>query len=362
MNEEALHEAREQIAGRVTINDVARVAGVSVATVSKVTNGRDGVAVATADRVMEVVRELGYETSIVASSMRSRATHVIGILLAGFDPFAAELLKGISARAIGRGYELLAYSGAIADEHAIGWERRSLSRLGGTLIDGAIMITPSVSTPVASIPVVAIDPHTGSSGSSAVLAGNADGGRVATQHLIDLGHRRIAHISGREDLESAHLREQGYRQALEAAGIAFDPYLIRNGGYRREWSIEPARELLLSPNRPTAFFAANDLSAFGVMQAAKDLDLRVPEDVSVIGFDDIPESAESTPQLTTVAQPLQEMGAAAVDILLAALTDKNHRDQYRELPTHLVVRESTGPVPTQVRSPKGAAWTPSTPY
>ena len=343
--------------GRITINDVARAAGVSVATVSKVTNGRDGVAASTAERVMEVVSQLGYETSLVASSLRRIRTNVIGILLAGFDPFASELLKGISGEAVGKGYELLAYSGAISDDNAVGWERRSLSRLGGPRIDGAIIITPTITIPASSIPVIAVDPHTLSEADFAADHGaarpvvtptvdcdNVEGGYAATQHLIDLGHRRIAHVRGRGDLESAHLRERGYRAALRDAGIPFDPDLVRDGGYRAAWSTDAAHELLTRADRPTAIFAANDLSAFGVLDVARDLGLRVPEDLSVVGFDDIPEAARVSPRLTTIAQPLQAMGARAVDMLLARLDGKDVEDHV-QLASHLVVRETTAPPP-----------------
>ncbi len=334
-------------AGRVTITDVARAAGVSVATVSKVVNGRYGVAATTAERVQQVVTELGYESSLIASSLRRTHTNVIGILVAGFDPFATELLKGISANALGKGYELLAYSGAIADDNAVGWEQRSLSRLGGTLIDGAIILTPTVVLPSTTVPVVAVDPHTGTGGAHVVDADNADGARAATRHLIDLGHRRIAHIRGRTDLMSAILREKGYRQSLEEAGIAYDPALVLDGGYRAAWSVDAARELLTRPrpDRPTAIFAANDLSAFAVLQVAEELGLRVPQDVSVVGFDDIPEAARTTPRLTTVAQPLQEMGADAFTMLLALLDGRTAQAHVRR-PASLVVRRSTAAPPT----------------
>jgi LacI family transcriptional regulator len=328
--------------GRVTISDVARAAGVSVATVSKVVNGRYGVAPATSERVMEVISQLGYEASLVASSLRRSRTNVIGILVAGFDPFASELLKGISAEAIGEGYELLAYSGAISDDNLVGWERRSLSRLGGTLIDGAIIVTPTVATPTGTVPVIAVDPHTGPGGPSTVASDNVGGARAATRHLIELGHRRIAHVRGRTDLESAHLREQGYRHELAEAGIPFDPDLVRDGGYRSLWATEAARTLLTMPDRPTAIFAANDLSAFGVMQVAEELGLRVPQDLSVVGFDDIPEAASGNPRLTTVAQPLREMGAHALRMLLALLAG-GEIEQHAQMPARLVVRETTAP-------------------
>ena len=159
---------------------------------SKVVNGRYGVAPATSKRVLEVVAALGYETSLVASSLRRRRTNVIGILVAEFESFSVELLKGISSAATGTGYELLAYSGFVAGGSRTGWERRSLSSLAGTLIDGAIVITPTVLMPTTSIPVVAIDPHTGQGGPSTIDSDNVGGARVATRHLIELGHRRIA--------------------------------------------------------------------------------------------------------------------------------------------------------------------------
>jgi LacI family transcriptional regulator len=330
--------------GRVTISDVARAAGVSVPTVSKVVNGRYGVAPATFKRVMEVVAELGYETSLVAASLRRQQTNVIGILVAEFESFSAELLKGVSAAAVGTGYELLAYSGVVAGGSNAGWERRSLSRLAGTLVDGAIIVTPSALMPDSPIPIVAIDPHTGPGGPPTVDSDSAGGARVATQHLIDLGHRRIAHIRGRGGLASAQLREAGYRESLEAAGIPFDPELVRDGEYQAALTTQGARELLTLPDRPTAVFAANDKSALGVMAVARELGLRVPEDVSIIGFDDIPEAASATPPLTTMAQPLHDLGARALTMLIDLL----HGDEvpgHVELPAEIVVRASTGPAP-----------------
>lgn len=328
-------------ASRATIVDVARVAGVSVSTVSKVVNDRYGVAPETYEKVMGIVEELGYETSLVASSLRRRSTNVIGILIPEFEPFSTELLKGISSAAEGTGYELLAYSGNLGHDQ-VGWERRSLSRLAGTLIDGAVVVAPTASVTDAPIPVVAVDPHTGRTGPSTIEADNVGGARSATQHLIDLGHRRIAHVRGREDLVSARLREQGYREALEAAGIPFDPDLVRVGGYRAAETSDAARELLTLPQRPTAVFSANDLSAIRVLEIAAELGLRVPEDLSVVGFDNVPEAANAVPALTTVAQPLREMGAEAVRILLS-LMGGEPVEEHLYLPATLVVRASTAP-------------------
>ncbi len=330
---------------RVTITDVARAAGVSVATVSKVINDRYGVASATADRVREVIEQLGYESSLVARSLRSHRTGVIGILVAEFEPFSTELLKGLSHAARDSGYQLLAYSGGGNPESFVGWERRSLSRLSGTLIDGAVLVTPTTVDGGYRIPVVAIDPHTGPSGLPTVHSDNLAGADAAVHHLIELGHRRIGFLGGRDDLESARRREAGFRRTMAAAGLPVDPDLIRSGGFRMETSDTPARELLDRPDRPTAIFAANDLMAIRTMQVARTLGLRVPEDLSVIGFDNIPEAAMATPALTTIAQPLRSLGQTAMQVLLAMLRGEEIVQWHVQLATELVLRSSTGPVP-----------------
>ena len=324
---------------RVTITDVARTAGVSIATVSKVINGRYGVAVATSARVQEVIDHLGYESSLVARSLRSARTNVIGILVAEFEPFSTELLKGTSKAIADTGYELLAYSGG-GRHGGVGWERRYLSRLSGTLIDGAIIVTPTVVDLHPGIPVVAVDPHRGRSGLTTVDSDNMRGATVATQYLIRLGHTRIGFLGGRPDLESARLREEGYRAALVGAGIPVDPGLMRVGGYRPETADLPAHELLTMPDRPTAVFAANDLSAIRTMEVARSLGLSVPDDLSVIGFDNVPESALTSPPLTTIAQPIQRMGSEAIGLLIAMMNGVSEGGTHVTLPTELIERAS----------------------
>jgi LacI family transcriptional regulator len=325
---------------RVTIGDVAARAGVSIATVSKVINGRYGVAAATLARVQAVIDELGYESSIVAQSLRSHRTNVIGVLVADIEPFSAELLKGAAQAIRGTGYELVVYSGGGLDRARAGWERRYLSRVGGTLTDGTILVTPTVVDVEHDAPVVAVDPHTGSSSLPTVASDNLKGAMIATEHLIGLGHRRIGFLAGRRDLESARLREQGFRQALAAAHITLDPELVRVGEYTLESAEEPARQMLQLARRPTAIFAANDLSAIRTMEVAGSLGLSVPDDLSVIGFDNVPESALTRPGLTTIEQPIQKMGFEAVRMLIS-LIDKTPSDPLQlTLPTTLVVRQS----------------------
>lgn len=321
------------------MQDVARTAGVSVATVSKVVNGHYGVSRETAEKVSRVIDELGYETSLGARSLRSHRTNIIGVLVAEFEPFSTELLKGVSAAIGPTGYELLAYSGG-HQGGAVGWERRSLSRLGGTLIDGAIIVTPTVVDARNAIPVVAIDPHTGPTDVPTVESDNFAGAVLATQHLLGLGHRRIGFLGGRPDLESARQREEGFRHAMAAAGAVVDESLVLVGGYRPESTEGPARELLTRPDRPTAVFAANDLSAIRTIDVAHDLGLGVPDDLSVIGFDNIPESVLSQPPLTTINQPLHDIGATALQMLVTLLQGREPEQTHVRLPTSMVERAS----------------------
>jgi LacI family transcriptional regulator len=332
-----------EIPQRVKMSDVARTAGVSVATVSKVINGRWGVAQATVDRVQEVIEELGYEASLGAQSLRSHRTNVLGILVAEFEPFSTELLKGASAKVAETDYELLAYA-AGARGSMVGWERRSLARLSGTLIDGAILVTPTVVEAKQGVHVVAIDPHTGPAGMPTIDSDNFAGALLATNYLLGLGHRRIGFIGGRPDLESARLREAGFRRAMTDAGVTVDDALVRIGGYRIETAMGPARELLGRTDRPTAVFASNDLSAIATVTAARGLGLAVPDDLSVIGFDNVPESALASPPLTTIKQPLQQMGAEALTLLVDLIAGVE-RDTHVRLPTELVVRASCRPLP-----------------
>ncbi|MEV4146816.1 LacI family DNA-binding transcriptional regulator [Amycolatopsis sp. NPDC049691] len=331
-----------QPSSRVTIRDVAARAGVSVATVSKVINERYGVSAATLAKVRAVIEELGYEASLVAQSLRNHRTNVIGILVADLEPFSTELLKGAADAIRGSGFELVVYSAGGRTGDPSGWEKRYLSRLSGTLVDGAVLVTPAVSLEaVPGTPVVAVDPHTGPSHLPTIDSDNLRGAQLATEHLLDLGHRRIGFLAGRPDLESASLRKAGYLRALEAAGVPADESLIRIGAYDPEVSAASAHALLTGPDRPTAVFAANDISAIATVGAARELGLSVPDDLSVVGFDNVPESALCSPPLTTVDQPIREMGHRAISMLIALINGDEVERTHVTLDTGLVVRSST---------------------
>lgn len=331
---------------RVTIRDVAAQANVSVATVSKVLNQRYGVSAETFARVTAVIKELGYEASLVAQSLRNHRTNVIGILVADIEPFSTELLKGAADAIRGTGFELVVYSAGGRTGDPQGWEQRYLTRLSGTLVDGAVLVTPAVDLEgLPGTPVVAVDPHTGRSPLPTIDSDNLRGGQLATEHLLELGHRRIALLTGREDLKSAQQRETGYRRALVAAGVPVDGSLIRRGDYNHDVAAASARELLSGPNRPTAVFAANDISAIAAIETALELGLRVPEDLSVVGFDNIPESVMCTPPLTTVRQPIREMGHRAITLLVRLINREEPEETHITLGTDLVVRHSTRRLP-----------------
>jgi LacI family transcriptional regulator len=328
---------------RVTMHQVAAEAGVSVSTVSKVINGRYGVARETVDNVNQVIERLGYEASLVARSLRNHRTNVIGLLVADFEPFSVEVLKGAADAIHGSGFELVAYSsGGRVDEH-VGWERRYLSRLMGTLVDGAVLVTPTVTDVPFDGPIVAVDPHTGSSRLPTVTADNLQGARLGVRHLLELGHTRIGMITGRADLVSAQRREQGYREALQAAGLPVDEALVRNGAFEPEPAHVAARELLTLPEPPTAIFAANDLSALETLEVAAELGVRVPDQLSVVGFDNIPESALADPPLTTVEQPIRRMGHDAIEMLTTLIRGGVLEEPHVTVETRLEVRRSTAP-------------------
>ncbi len=327
----------------MTIGDVAAEAGVSVATVSKVINDRWGVAENTSTRVRAVIEELGYQSSLVAQSLRSHSTNVIGVLVVDIEPFSAELLKGVARAINGTGYELVVFSGCGRADDQVGWERRYLQRVSGTLCDGAILVTPSSVDVTYGASVVAVDHNVGSSGLPTVDSDNLSGAVSATEYLLELGHRRIGFLAGRPDLESARLRERGYRTALRRAGVKLDPSLIQVGGYEVDSAEGAARRLLERGDRPTAIFAANDVSALATISVAGSLGIAVPDDLSVVGFDNVPDSALSEPPLTTIEQPIQQMGFDAARILIRLIAKQPVPD-HTMLPTRLVVRGSCRPV------------------
>jgi LacI family transcriptional regulator len=288
------------------------------------------------------MQELNYAASLAAKGMRSRATHVIGLVLPEVtEPFDLAIIQGVGSAIKGSGYDLLIYA---ADNPPLSkrasWEKEHVAFLSNGLTDGDIVVTPTSPTFPESASIVVIDPRCEGVSAPSVVATNRLGALAAMDYLINLGHRRIGFIGGRPDAQSAVDRFQGYKDALAQANIAYDPELVRPGDYTRQGGREAARQLLSLATRPTAIFAANDASALGVLDVARNMAINVPSDLSVVGFDNILETELVSPRLTTVDQSIQEMGAYATRMLIKLLQGEEPEPRLCEIPTTLVVRES----------------------
>ncbi|MGC4813300.1 LacI family DNA-binding transcriptional regulator [Micromonospora sp. DT228] len=325
-----------------TMSDVARVAGVSTATVSRVVNGHYGVSARTIAQVRSAIEQLGYESSLVASSLRRSRTNVLGLVTHSFQSYTAEVLKGAMKALSRSGFDLIIYANSdLYGSYSEGWEKRHVTRLSGTLTDGCIVVTPWGEVQ-SRTPIVAIDPVRGSTAPS-VTADNLAGATTAVEHLLGLGHRRIGFIAGRSSLAAAWSREEGYRAALTDAGIPVDPTLIGEGDFNPESATPLARALLQRADPPTAIFAASDGMALKVLEVAAELGFSVPGDLSVVGFDNIPESALTEPGLTTVDQSMYQLGYEAARMLKSLVTGEWEGPRQVVLPINLVVRGSSAP-------------------
>jgi LacI family transcriptional regulator len=331
--------------GRPTIRDVARTAGVSIATVSRVMNGRPDVAAATRERVQGAVRELGFSTNRSARSLVGGRTFLVGIMLPLVE---AEYFSRIVAGAADELYDhdlqvVLAPTLHLRDRSAT-----LLARLAGGMTDGALLILPEESSEAlrrlarTGYPFVVIDPlEPLDEDVPSVSATNALGGRAATEHLLALGHRRIGAITGIPEWLASVERLNGYRAALASAGVVPDSALVVESDWAVEGGEAAAALLLDLPDPPTAVFAFNDNMAIGALRAARARGLRVPADFSVVGFDDSEQATTATPGLTTVRQPVAAMGRIAVSLLLRLLEHRRGEELSIELQTRLIVRDST---------------------
>ena len=306
-----------------TIRDVARLASVSLATVSNVLNQTRPVAAETAARVMRAVEALRYAPHAAARSMRRRGSGLIGLILADItNPFFTALVHAVERAASAAGYSVLLCN---SDED-LQREQQHLELLRMQRVDGIILAAtghPSRGRAAAlgqlRVPVVLVDRASNEFGLDAVMLDNRRAALEATRHILSFGHRRVAMLSGPVAMSTGAERLQGYREALLEAGVAYDESLVRDAGFREERAYEAARELLSSSKRPSAVFAANNLIAIGLMRAIADLKLQCPQDVSVVSIDDFAWASAFRPRLTTVAQPVADMGETAVGMLLARM-------------------------------------------
>jgi LacI family transcriptional regulator len=290
------------------------------------------------------MEELGYHPNRLARSLRSGKTQTIGMIVPNStDPFFAEVARGIEDTAFENGYSLiLCNSDSNLDKEAF-----YTDVLVEKQVDGILFLAAGVSTErildlqQRGMLVVVVDRELPAANVDTVLTDNAGGGWSATRHLIDLGHRRIGYIAGPSDLTLSEYRSTGYRKALKEAGITADEELILRGTFDFESGYRTAGQLLANHNRPTAIFACNDLMAIGAICAATELGLQVPQDLSVVGYDDIPLASYSNPPLTTIAQPNYDMGVKAASMLLERLLDPGMPARRVVLDIELRIRRST---------------------
>jgi LacI family transcriptional regulator len=333
--------------GRATIRDIADLAGVSIATVSRVLNGRPDVAPDTRENVLQVVREHGFSTNRGARGLSSGRTGIIGLTLPLVnDAYFGPILSGAAEALYEQDMRILLAPTLHEHDREVGL----LERLVGGTSDGAILILPEESTEellylqALGFPFVVVDPREPPpEGIPCVSAMHAAGAKLATEHLLELGHTRIGVVTGAPGWYANEERLMGFRAAMAAAGILADSAIIAES----DWSIprgEAAAERVLAhDDPPTAIFAFNDNGAIGALNAARRRGLRVPEDISIVGFDDTFQAMIVSPHLTTVRQPLAELGRMGVSLVMR-LIEGLRLDALRiELSTTLVVRDSTGP-------------------
>jgi LacI family transcriptional regulator len=334
--------ARGAAERRTTLAAIAAEAGVSLPTVSKVVNGRPDVAPATRARVEQLLDEHQYSRGSVR---RHRRSGLIDLVLAGLDsPWAIEILRGVEEWGAGHETGVAVSSVRHGNVRPASWT----SALASHDTDGVILVTSELTTSQlgqlreAGLPLVVVDPvNPPPPDLPSVGATNWAGGLAATEHLLSLGHHRIGAIAGPSDYLCSRARIDGYRSALEQAGIRFDPALVRNGDFHHEGGFIRGGELLALADPPTAIFAGSDQQAFGVYEAARQRGLRIPQDLSLVGFDDLPVARWVSPPLTTVRQPLTEMGNAAAQMLGDLIEGIPLRSSRVELSTELIRREST---------------------
>ncbi|HEY2543167.1 MAG TPA: LacI family DNA-binding transcriptional regulator [Gaiellaceae bacterium] len=336
---------------RVTIREVADEAGVSIATVSRVLNGRDDVAPETRELVSRIIQERGYIANRSARGLSAGRTGLVGVLVPlVFPVYFSAILSGASEALYE--HDLRVLLSPTGHEHDR--EVTLLDRLMHGLTDGALIVLPEESSEElerlldAGYNFVVVDPRLRLNDRiPSVSAAHTSGADQAMRHLLGLGHRRIAAITGPSGWVATEDRRRGYHAALAAAGILPDPALEVESDFEIAGGADATAALLDLPDPPTAVFAFNDNLAIGAIQAARARGLRVPEDLSVVGFDDSEHATIVSPALTTVRQPLAEMGRTAVSLLTRLLERQRFETLHIELGTRLVVRESTGPVPAR---------------
>ncbi|ERH63576.1 LacI family transcriptional regulator [Pantoea dispersa EGD-AAK13] len=326
------------------MKDVARLAGVSTSTVSHVINNNRFVSEQVRDRVEQAIRELNYAPSALARSLKIKQTRTIGMLLtASSNPFYSEVVRGVENSCYERGYSLILCN-TEGDEERM---NRSLETLMQKRVDGLLMMCTETHLPSAdilnrypSVPMVMMD-WAPFEGRGDIIQDNALlGGELATQYLIDRGYTRIACIAGPLDKTPARLRLDGFHQAMAASGLAVPPGYVVDGDFEFQGGFNAMNQLLALDPPPQAVFTSNDAMAVGVYHALYQAGLRVPQDMAVMGYDNIELARYLTPPLSTIHQPKDELGELAIDTLIHRMSDPDASQQTLVLTPELVERGS----------------------
>lgn len=335
----------------ITIFDVARASGVSYSTVSRVLNDFAFVKPSTRQKVLNTANKLGYVANLQARSLAGGKSNIIGMLVPSLDNgYINVLSQSIDEALTKAGYDLMVYT----THHKQGKEAQFVNTLMGGLSDGLLLMIPLIEQNAdtnyleqlrqRNFPYVLIDQNDEQKKSTVVESTNYQGSYEATRHLIELGHTRIGFITGLMAIHSARERLAGYKAALREARLKIDENLVAHGDFHPTGGYKATQKLLEQSPRPTAIFASNDLSAFGAMDAIRHAGLEIPKDISVVGFDDIPQASTTFPKLSTVRQPLIEIGQTAVKLLLEQISQSKTKPQQVTLETSLVIRDSCRPI------------------
>ncbi len=328
--------------GQVTIKDIARKANVSYATVSRALNGKRGVREETRRRILRIAAELAYTPNAIARGLVKRQTQTLGLVIPDItNPFYPEVARGIEEGAAAAGYSVFLCN--------TNWERRReaqyLSLLAEKRVDGVILapveesaweIETAVSTALVYVSTAPLDTR-----HSFVVIDNVRGGYLAAEHLIGAGYRSFGFVGSPEDPIAVGGRLEGFRQALQEHGLALPERFVQLGDFRQQTGYNIIRRMIAAGDCPRAVFAENDLLALGVIQGAREAGLRVPQELAVIGFDDIPFAGFPEVRLTTISQPKYEMGRRAVELLLGRISAPAQPSQRIFLEPQLVVRGSS---------------------
>ena len=328
----------------VTSKDIARQLKISQSTVSRALRGDPRVAAETTARILETARQMDYTPNLAARSLITRKTGTVALIVSDItNPFYPELLDVLHNEFALGGYRTVLFN----ERTDAPLEQHVSDLVNGAAVDGLVYVSATLGTPlpgrgVRAVPVVLVNRYIDSTEVDTVVSDNRRGGRIVAEAIVGLGHRRIALIAGPENATTSRDRERGFREGLEARRVKLDETLRRAGQFSHNSGYECCLDLLAAEPRPSAIFAANDVIAFGALDAARRLGVRVPDELSIVGFDDIDMAGWEGFNLTTVRQPLAEMGHAAVSLLLEriAADGDQHRPRTLVFPVGLVRRDT----------------------